>query len=70
MILRQQSDRDAVKGAIEELPVEFREVLILREFEGLSYQQIASVAHLPVGTVMSRLARATPAWSELWGRRC
>jgi len=40
------------------LPVEFREVLILREFEGLSYQQIAAVAGVPVGTVMSRLARA------------
>jgi RNA polymerase sigma-70 factor (ECF subfamily) len=38
--------------------VEFREVIILREFEGLSYQEIAEVAELPVGTVMSRLARA------------
>jgi RNA polymerase sigma-70 factor (ECF subfamily) len=57
-ILQQRSDRDAVKRAIEELPVEFREVLVLREFEGLSYQQMAAVAGLPVGTVMSRLARA------------
>jgi RNA polymerase sigma-70 factor (ECF subfamily) len=57
-ILQQRGDRDALKQAIEELPVEFREVIILREFEGLSYQQIASVADLPVGTVMSRLARA------------
>jgi len=58
IILQQRSEREAVKQAIEELPVEFREVLILREFEGLSYQQIAAVADLPVGTVMSRLARA------------
>jgi RNA polymerase sigma-70 factor (ECF subfamily) len=58
IILQQRADRDAVKQAIEDLPVEFREVLILREFEGLSYQQIASIADLPVGTVMSRLARA------------
>jgi RNA polymerase sigma factor (sigma-70 family) len=58
IILQQRSDRDAVKQAMEDLPVEFREVIILREFEGLSYQEIASVADLPVGTVMSRLARA------------
>ena len=58
IILQQRGDRDAVKRAIEELPVEFREVLVLREFEGLSYQQLAAVADLPVGTVMSRLARA------------
>jgi len=40
------------------LPVEFREVLILRELEGLSYKEIADIAGLPLGTVMSRLARA------------
>jgi RNA polymerase sigma-70 factor (ECF subfamily) len=44
--------------ALEELPVEFREVLILRELEGMSYQEIAQIANIPVGTVMSRLARA------------
>ena len=58
IILEHRGDRDAVRLAVEGLPVEFREVLILREFEGLSYQQIASVAGVPVGTVMSRLARA------------
>jgi len=57
-ILQQQIDRESLKRAVEDLPVEFREVLILREFEGLSYQQVSSVANLPVGTVMSRLARA------------
>jgi RNA polymerase sigma factor (sigma-70 family) len=43
---------------IETLPVEFREVLVMRELEEMSYQQVADVANLPVGTVMSRLSRA------------
>ena len=43
---------------MEELPVEFREVLVLRELDEMSYKQIAVVADLPLGTVMSRLARA------------
>jgi RNA polymerase sigma-70 factor, ECF subfamily len=47
-----------VREAIQELPVEFREIILLREFEDLSYQEIASVIDCPVGTVMSRLARA------------
>jgi len=68
-ILQQQIDRDALKRAIEELAVEFREVLILREFDGLSYQQIASVANLPVGTVMSRLARARARLAEALGAK-
>ena len=47
-----------VREAIEQLPPEFREAIVLRELEGLSYKQIAEVTHLPIGTVMSRLARA------------
>ena len=47
-----------IKQAMEELPLEFREVLILRELEGLSYKEIAVIAGIPSGTVMSRLARA------------
>lgn len=50
--------RDQVRTAIERLPAEFRETLILRELEGLSYKEIAGVLDVPVGTVMSRLARA------------
>ena len=46
-----------VREALEQLPVEFREVLILRELEEMSYRDIAVIADLPVGTVMSRLAR-------------
>ncbi len=51
-------DRQVLHQAVEELPVEFREVLVLRELENLSYKEIAYVANLPLGTVMSRLARA------------
>lgn len=47
-----------VRAAIQELPPEFREVILLREYEDLSYQEIASVLDCPLGTVMSRLGRA------------
>ncbi len=47
-----------VRAAIEKLPTEFREVILLREFEELSYHEIASLLDCPAGTVMSRLARA------------
>src|SRR6266498_2955107 len=57
-LLLQSADSQMVKQALENLPVEFREVFVLRELEGLSYKQIADVAEIPVGTVMSRLARA------------
>ena len=50
--------RRQVRAAIEQLPDEFRETLILRELEGLSYKEIAAVLNVPMGTVMSRLARA------------
>jgi RNA polymerase sigma-70 factor, ECF subfamily len=47
-----------VQAAIEQLPVEFREAVVLRELEGLAYKEIAAVTGVPIGTVMSRLARA------------
>jgi RNA polymerase sigma-70 factor (ECF subfamily) len=50
--------RQDVHRAIESLPSDYREVIILREFEDLSYQQIAEVLDRPIGTVMSRLGRA------------
>jgi RNA polymerase sigma-70 factor (ECF subfamily) len=49
---------ESVREGLSRLPVEFREVLVLRELEGLSYKEIAQVAGVPIGTVMSRLARA------------
>ena len=49
---------ELVQRALEELPAEFREAVILREIEGMSYKEIAEIAGIPVGTVMSRLARA------------
>jgi len=52
------ADGEAVRKALDELPAEFREVVVLRELEGLSYQEISAVAGVPVGTVMSRLSRA------------
>jgi len=58
IVLLQRIDHDLLRQALSELPIEFREVLILREMEGLSYKEIAALADLPIGTVMSRLARA------------
>jgi len=56
-LLLQRQTVDEVRAALEELPVDFREVIVLRELEGLSYKEIAGVAGIPIGTVMSRLAR-------------
>jgi RNA polymerase sigma factor (sigma-70 family) len=56
--LLQQHAVARVRDALEQLPVDFREVLVLREIEGMSYKEIASVVRVPIGTVMSRLARA------------
>ena len=51
-------EQEQVRAAIQRLSVEFREIILLREYEELSYQEIAKVLECPVGTVMSRLARA------------
>jgi RNA polymerase sigma-70 factor (ECF subfamily) len=51
-------EAEQVRAAIQELPVDFREIILLREYENLSYQEIASILGCPVGTVMSRLGRA------------
>lgn len=56
-LLLQSANTQMVRQALEELPLEFREVLVLREFEEMSYRQIAGITDLPLGTVMSRLAR-------------
>jgi RNA polymerase sigma-70 factor, ECF subfamily len=56
-LLLQQHTVGLVRAALEQLPVEFREVIVLREIEGLSYKEIAAVVRVPIGTIMSRLAR-------------
>jgi RNA polymerase sigma-70 factor, ECF subfamily len=53
-----KTERERLTEAIEQLPPEFREIVVLREFEDLSYLEIAAILDCPVGTVMSRLARA------------
>jgi RNA polymerase sigma factor (sigma-70 family) len=57
-ILEQSEDAELIRGAMDELPVEFREILTLRHQEGLSYKEIGEIVKIPIGTVMSRLARA------------
>src|SRR5262249_57214818 len=57
-LLLQNASRDMLKAALDDLPAEFREAIVLREIEGMSYKEIADIASVPIGTVMSRLARA------------
>jgi RNA polymerase sigma-70 factor (ECF subfamily) len=57
VIVLQSANRKLVNQALEDLPVGYREVLVMRELEDLSYKEIASVAGIPIGTVMSRLSR-------------
>jgi RNA polymerase sigma factor (sigma-70 family) len=57
-LLLQQHAVLRVRAALEQLPADFREFMVLRELEGLSYKEIATVIRVPIGTVMSRLARA------------
>ena len=56
-ILAASEERRLFDAALEELPIEFREAVVLRDVEELSYKEIANVAAIPIGTVMSRLAR-------------
>jgi RNA polymerase sigma factor (sigma-70 family) len=57
-LLSQKIESARVNSAIEALPTVFREVLVLRELEGLSYEALSETLNIPMGTVMSRLARA------------
>jgi RNA polymerase sigma factor (sigma-70 family) len=56
--LIEKADAAMLREAVGRLPLAFREALVLREFQELSYREIAEIAHVPIGTVMSRLARA------------
>jgi len=53
-----RAERDRVRACLDALPADYREVIVLRELQGCSYKEIATIAGLPIGTVMSRLARA------------
>ncbi len=55
---RRKANAESLQCALEALPEEFREMIVLHDLEGLSYKEIAVVAGIPIGTVMSRLARA------------
>ena len=57
VILLQSANRKLVNQALEELPVAFREVIVMREIEDMSYKEIAAIVSIPIGTVMSRLSR-------------
>ena len=61
------SDRTELRDALDRLQPEYREAIVLREIEGLSYREIASVTGAPIGTVMSRLARARRRLQEALG---
>jgi RNA polymerase sigma factor (sigma-70 family) len=64
--LMRQHDDDTIRRLVAALPHPFREVIVLREVNELSYQEIAEVAGVPVGTVMSRLARARSMLRAAW----
>ena len=68
-ILEHNEDAKLIKEAMDELPAEFREILVLRHQEGLSYKEIADIAQIPPGTVMSRLARARAKLKEYLAAR-
>ena len=68
-LLLKNSDRQEIMRALEQLPVEFREIIVLRELEGMSYKEIAEMAEVPIGTVMSRLARARKQLQQSLGQR-
>jgi len=68
-LLLQNADGRLVEKTLSELPVRFREILVLRELEGLSYKEIAGIMGVPMGTVMSTLSRARDRFRQGAGRR-
>src|ERR1700722_14941684 len=68
-ILERTVKREAVREMVEALPVQFREALVLREMNDLSYREIAELTGMPIGTVMSRLARARDLLRKMWLER-
>jgi RNA polymerase sigma-70 factor (ECF subfamily) len=68
-LLIESRDRSQVNALVATLPAEFREVVVLREIEDLSYREIADVVGIPIGTVMSRLSRARKLLHDAWYRQ-
>jgi RNA polymerase sigma-70 factor (ECF subfamily) len=68
-LLLESVDSQTLSRLMEQLPAEYREVLLLREVEDLSYKEIAEVTGVPIGTVMSRLSRARLSLRKLWLRQ-
>ena len=66
-VLKSQSE--IVLAAVDQLPLEFREVIVLRELEELSYKEISHMLNIPIGTVMSRLARARKRLQKSLGKQ-
>ena len=66
MSLLRRTESDTVRHVLGKLPRALREMLVLRELEGLSYRQISDIAAVPIGTVMSRLARARTQFQAAW----
>lgn len=63
-VLLDRSQQQLLQSALEELPVRFREIILLCDMEEMSYQEIAETLAIPIGTVMSRLSRARSALRE------
>ena len=66
--LVRKAEAQTVRLILNAMPRPFREILVLREIEELSYHQIADITALPIGTVMSHLARARKAFGDAWRR--
>jgi RNA polymerase sigma factor (sigma-70 family) len=67
-MLVRKAESQSVRLILNAMPRPFREILVLREIEELSYQQISEITAVPIGTVMSRLARARKAFGDAWNR--
>lgn len=68
--LVKEADLGSLRDCLESLPLEFRETIVLRELEELSYKEISEIVRVPVGTVMSRLARARKRLQECMTGAC
>ena len=66
-VLLLKLDIESVRGALERLPAPLREIIVLREMHQLSYREIAEIADIPIGTVMSRLARSREVLAQMLG---